>query len=145
MTTIAWRDGVLAADSTGDSGGVRVNITKIFPAGKGRWAAMAGDYALGIRYIRAFAKGETIDLSADEAKEFHVVIMNPDGTLLECEDGKTALPIEDRFYAIGSGRKCALAAMACGKSAIQAVRIAAQFDINTGGAVIHRRASKWKK
>jgi hypothetical protein len=37
--------------------------------------------------------------------------------------------------AIGSGMDFALAAMACGKTAAEAVEIAARFDPNTGGRV----------
>lgn len=40
------------------------------------------------------------------------------------------------FHAIGSGRDYALAAMACGKTAQQAVEIAMSFDNGTGGESI---------
>ena len=42
---------------------------------------------------------------------------------------------EAKYYAIGSGRLPALVAMRCGKSARQAVKIAMDFDKNTGGKV----------
>jgi len=45
------------------------------------------------------------------------------------------LPQERPFHAIGSGRDFALAAMACGKSAYDAVQIAIQFDNGSGGVI----------
>lgn len=44
-------------------------------------------------------------------------------------------PIVERCYAAGSGAHFAIAAMACGRSALEAVRIAARFDPGTGGRV----------
>lgn len=43
------------------------------------------------------------------------------------------------FFAIGSGKGEAIAAMHCGKNAIQAVQIAARIDSNTGGRVRYMR------
>lgn len=44
-------------------------------------------------------------------------------------------PVLESFCAVGSGAHYALTAMACGKNAVQAVRIAARFDPGTGGRV----------
>lgn len=44
-------------------------------------------------------------------------------------------PVIERCYAVGSGSHFALAAMACGKTAVEAVRLAARFDPGTGGRV----------
>jgi ATP-dependent protease HslVU (ClpYQ) peptidase subunit len=45
--------------------------------------------------------------------------------------------VQRKFFAIGSGRDFALAAMHCGKTAHQAVQIAAEFDNNTGYEMHH--------
>ena len=45
--------------------------------------------------------------------------------------------LDEDFWAAGSGRQAALAAMHCGKSAVEAVRIAARIDSFTGGRVVH--------
>ena len=42
---------------------------------------------------------------------------------------------EGGFYAIGSGRDFALAAMRMGADAKKAVKIASEFDIHTGGRI----------
>lgn len=41
------------------------------------------------------------------------------------------MPIEERFHAIGSGRDFAIAAMHLGRSAREAVELAARYDIYT--------------
>lgn len=40
-----------------------------------------------------------------------------------------------KTFAIGSGCKYAMAAMACGKTPAEAVKVAAKFDCFTGGPV----------
>ena len=44
-------------------------------------------------------------------------------------------PCSRPYHAIGSGRDFALAAMACGKSAYDAVKIAIDFDNGSGGEI----------
>ncbi len=44
--------------------------------------------------------------------------------------------ILEEYFAAGSGAKCALTAMDCGKSAIEAVRLAARRDPYTGGRIV---------
>lgn len=51
-------------------------------------------------------------------------------------------PIAEPFYAVGSGNHFAIAAMACGKTAPEAVRLAARFDSGTGGRVQSMRLIK---
>jgi ATP-dependent protease HslVU (ClpYQ) peptidase subunit len=48
------------------------------------------------------------------------------------EDGPIPETVEHGFWAFGSGRDFAIAAMACGKSAREAVEIACQFDTGCG-------------
>jgi hypothetical protein len=61
------------------------------------------------------------------------LILHPNGTV---ETGSTygiVHECNEPFYAIGSGTKCALAAMHCGKTAAEAVDIAKKIDPHTGG------------
>lgn len=53
-----------------------------------------------------------------------------------CLEADKMIPYEvAKSFAIGSGAKYAMAAMACGKTPAEAVRVAAKFDPFTGGAV----------
>ncbi len=45
------------------------------------------------------------------------------------------VPVLNPFHASGSGAQFALAAMDCGRTAVQAVRLAARWDAETGGPV----------
>lgn len=45
------------------------------------------------------------------------------------------LPCCRAYHAVGSGRDFALAAMACGKAATEAVEIAIEFDNGSGGTI----------
>jgi len=47
--------------------------------------------------------------------------------------------LKDKFAAVGSGSQAALAAMHCGKSPKDSVRIAAKIDPATGGRIINKR------
>jgi hypothetical protein len=64
-----------------------------------------------------------------------LIVVKPDGSIYEYETLPVAQQVEDTKMAWGSGRLAALAAMACGTSAVAAVEIAAQFDIWTGSGV----------
>lgn len=47
----------------------------------------------------------------------------------------------NKFYAIGSGMQYATAAMDCGKTPLEAVKVASKFDRNTGMGYTHFEAS----
>jgi hypothetical protein len=57
--------------------------------------------------------------------------------LLSFSAGKrpTFMPILERFWSVGSGRDFALAAMALGKTAKEAIELAHMFDASTGDKV----------
>lgn len=61
----------------------------------------------------------------------NVVVLNEDGIYYYAGCGYPTL-IDERFFAVGSGALAALAAMSCGKSPMEAVRIACKFDKNSG-------------
>lgn len=53
-----------------------------------------------------------------------------------CLEADKMIPYKvSKTFAIGSGCKFAMAAMACGKTPAEAVRIASKLDVYTGGAV----------
>jgi hypothetical protein len=53
-----------------------------------------------------------------------------------CLEADKMIPYKvSKTFAIGSGCKFAMAAMACGKTPAEAVKIAAKLDPSTGGAV----------
>jgi len=147
MTTIAYRDGVLAADSQvtyGEDGGARVHTCKkLFrkkvTQGKKTFdviIATAGESSPGMVFVDWYGSGKPIpDLFIHIGGDFTCLVLSPQG-LFEYDIYCRGEEILDDFYAIGSGAKAALAAMHCGKSALESVRIAARIDPYTGGRFV---------
>lgn len=132
MTTIAYRDGVLAADSLVTLGGTKVH-------GSYQKIRRIGDYLIGtagsVAACQAFVEwlksGD--DAHAPPKGEYGALIVDPRGRVREIENGSVLpAPRGAKFFALGSGGPFALAAMYAGASATEAVKIAAKIDTNTG-------------
>lgn len=147
MTTIAYRDGILAADSrlTVDHGsGARKHFCKklfrkTITEGKKKFdviIATAGESSPGMVFVDWYGSGKPVpDLFLHIGGDFLCLVLRPDG-LFEYDVYCRGEEIHEDFYAIGSGSMAALAAMHCGKSALDAVRIAARIDTYTGGRIV---------
>lgn len=135
MTTIAYRAGVLAADTQMSYSDTPVVVPDLKLFISGRYAvAVSGD----CRYIPTIKRWfENHDCSSEHAPErmwddtFDILAMDVEGNAYTLfGDELYILPTE--FFAIGSGRLLALGAMAEGASAARAVEIAAKHDVYTG-------------
>lgn len=146
MTTIAFRDGIIAADSRetweSDAGGASMGTCeKLFVKRVGRRDVVigtaGGSYA-GMVFVDWFGSGGAIPeiLShLDLAEDFDALVIDR-GEAYTANHLCRLVKTTDRFVALGSGRKAALAAMYCGKSAKDAVAIAAKVDPYTGGRIV---------
>lgn len=138
MTTIAYRDGMLAADTAMCQGGVMMgHLVKIHRRGDGHMVGAAGDASYNARFSKWFLEGEKGP--PPEAKEGpdwldRGVIFRRDGSLHVFEP-RGDFRCSDEFYALGSGKEAALGAMFAGATAENAVRAAIRFDPHTGGDV----------
>jgi len=153
MTTIAYRDGILAADSRvthGEDGSARTHtckklFRKTITQGKKTFEvviATAGESSPGMVFVDWYGTGKPIpDIFLHLGGDFTCLVLTPQG-LFEYDVYCRAEEVLDDFYAIGSGAKVALGAMACGKSAIEAVRIAARYDPYTGGRIVSETLEK---
>lgn len=74
-------------------------------------------------------------------EESELLLLSPQGTLFHVEDG-IPIPVPDPFTAIGTGSGAALAAMHCGRSPKEAVKIASKVDPFTGGRIVTRALLK---
>ncbi|HBP4991375.1 TPA: proteasome subunit beta [Pseudomonas aeruginosa] len=135
MTTIAYKDGVIAYDSRITRGNL---ITD-------------DDYDKCIERdgVKFFLSGPTCDYDTLVGAYFgalpsgkvcaFAIVLDADRLMLIAVDDDTGLwrsPIQaDRPYAIGSGAPYAFAAMDMGASAEMAVEMAARRDTSTGGKV----------
>lgn len=135
MTTIAWDGTTLAADRRISGCGGVLNTTKIIRAPDGRLIGASGKASAceALRQWLLTKEGEPPVPLKDEAWG-DLIEIEPDGTVyLWGEWGR--FPVLDDEVAIGSGHQFARAAMACGKSAAEAIEIAALFDECTGSEV----------
>lgn len=138
MTTVVVRDGVMAADSLATLGGdwrLPGKETKIRRLRDGSLVGMAGDTAL-VNALLDWEDNPTF-FDAPEAKEnCEVLILAPDGTIwTRYSPSMSKHRIHAPFYAIGSGRVPALAALHMGASAERAVEVAIELDTGSGGPV----------
>lgn len=134
MTTVAWDGMTLAADTlavTCES--IRTYCQKVFRLPDGRLFGSAGGLSDGIA-VRDWLSGDR-DQKPD-VEDFTGLLVELDGRAYKLEDDLTPMPITEPIYrAIGSGAHLAMAAMHLGHTAKQAVGLAREMDVYTGGEI----------
>jgi ATP-dependent protease HslVU (ClpYQ) peptidase subunit len=133
MTTIAYRSGVMAADTRETDDGLILPTCdeKIIQLPNGGLIGAAGASEQCIALMEHSARGLRANIELDDCEGLRV---QPDGTI-EVYEGKLWRPVKAPFYAIGSGREIALTAMMMKASAKKAVEIACKLDAYTHGPV----------
>ena len=141
MTTIAYRDGVLAADTLVTEQGRICGHTKKIRVHKGvLWGTTGCLIHQGQfdSWMLSGMRGAPPSMKT-EANATSSAILIADQHLLTFDDhGWDAMPLPE-FYAVGSGGPIALGAMAAGASAAEAVACAARFDVYSGGSITELR------
>lgn len=134
MTTCAWRAGAIAADRMLDGW---MNTGKLFRLKDGSVLTGAGNMDDIIEVAQWINGGCKEDAKpALDKNETDFLLVRPDGKAYWLtEPWLRQVEILDEFYAIGSGAKIALGAMAAGASAKRAVEIACRYDEGTGKGV----------
>lgn len=142
MTTITYRDGVLAADSLATMGDTKAHghYQKIRRIGD-HLVGAAGSVADSQHFVDWLKHG---DENVPPPKgNYSALIIDPRGRVREIENGSVLpVPRGAKFFAVGSGAPFALAAMYAGASAAEAVKIAAKIDTATGLPVKTLKLSK---
>lgn len=138
MTVIAWDGKTLAADKQSSYGSLPAITTKVFRI-RNHLVAGSGDTARIIEMRKWFEDGaDPAKLPAfqtDEAKFVDLMVVDPAGGLMVYSNGPLPSFIQNQFWATGSGRDFAIAAMHCGKTAREAVEIASLFCTGCGQGV----------
>lgn len=136
MTTIAYRDGVLASDTRSIRGDTidPDHMDKIFQSKDGRLFAVTGDKAETetlVNWLRnPKRKGERPQLNENS----RVIEINK--TRMTIYEGRGEFTKRlSKFNSWGSGCQAALGAMEHGASACEAVKTAMKYDYGTGGKV----------
>lgn len=160
MTTIVYRDGIMAADSRVVKGAEGVpeaimpeRAVKLFRLADGTVAGISGDFEAALRWFDAAKAGGLasvvgIDIGANTS----ILTATPgedDGVggqalRMWMHAGSYLLghPAMVGFYAMGSGKAAALGALYAGADALAAVQIAARIDPYTGGEIMTMRVDE---
>jgi ATP-dependent protease HslVU (ClpYQ) peptidase subunit len=138
MTVIAWDGYTLAADKRETNGSLIRTTTKIFRI-HSCLVGYAGEATFGEQMIAWFQAGEKAEDFPKEQRDkddwVPLLVIRENGKIHKYERTLYPLKYQDKQFAIGSGRDFALAAMACGKTASEAVEVASMFDSNCGDGV----------
>lgn len=137
MTTIAYRDGVLAADTAVCQGGLMLgSMIKIVRGKNGDLAGSVGDAVFNWAFSTWFLGGE--EGPAPEAKQedsFDRGVIFRKSGLIDLFEPRGWFQASAPYFAFGSGREVALGAMFAGADAAVAVEAAIEFDPHSGGTV----------
>jgi hypothetical protein len=138
MTTIAYRDGVLATDSRAGSWTMEGHAVKGHRFGRCLVAA-AGSAAHAQAFYEWVRTGMVGDapMGNPDKDDYNATgfIFMPCGRIVKFQPGCPPLTLTAPFYAYGSGGYVALGAMEAGATAEQAVMAAAKWDAGTGGPI----------
>jgi ATP-dependent protease HslVU (ClpYQ) peptidase subunit len=142
MTTIAWKGRTLAADTQLTyEDNTKAFCRKIHDLGAGHIVAIAGSVDAEYYFKKWLIAGAKIDSWGNMVIEFlkkpkfEAIYIDKNNQKWYYTDGPAPMLIEHKFAAIGSGRSLALAGMHMGLSAMDAVLLAGDIDINTNKIV----------
>lgn len=144
MTTIAWDGTTLATDRLAVYGTTKRRVRKLFISSGFLYGAsgMLADAYIAAEWLAAGADPDVGGMFS-EAGCYGIAVNRKTGAAFTVEGARPRLiPLYGKAWATGSGQDFANAAMALGKSAVEAVKLAARFDVYTGGGV---DSVKWRQ
>ena len=131
MTTIVYRDGVLAGDTMTVHGNTYEGDTrKVDRTEDGILYGAGGRLHDCERFKRWVQGGMQGDLEVRD-ESFQGIVIKPDGKVTLYDEGSFPIDITAPFYAIGTGKDLALGAMCVGANALQAMAVAMKMDVCT--------------
>ncbi len=129
MTTIAWDGKSMVADTRCTSSGMPYRVLKCCVLPNGSLFGGAGTMS-AFESVRAWLSENAERPSS--LKDFTGMLIDGNRRIWLMDETTVRYEILQEFYAIGSGRDFAIAAMALGNTALAAVELAARFDVWTG-------------
>lgn len=147
MTTIAYREGVLCADTSVHDRDTYVGAMDKIVKRKsdGKLAGAAGAMEDVVAFLDWFMRGSRGSLSVSKTGNFEGLVVHGKGEVEWFGANGRSKPIllaDFPFTAIGSGFKVAMGAMAHGASAQDAIKIACQLDVYTREPITTLRYGK---
>lgn len=148
MTTIAFRDEIMAADSRCVEEGIGITTgQKLYfvptrrPNRRAAVHLVAGagwhpSILLFLDWYKSQDKELATRLHACVGDKSFEAMVWTGKRLFSCDESLMLDEVTENYYALGSGAAHAITALDCGKSAVEAVRLAARRDVNTGGRIV---------
>lgn len=139
MTIIVWDGKTLAADRLAVCGTLQRTMTKIHRHGDLLFGGAGVRTTL--EAMRAWIMdGCILDKfppipKVEDAGSHSFWVINRNGTVVKFEDSPYPLKYDDPVFAEGTGRDFAYGALAMGADAVEAVKVACQYDIYCGGGI----------
>ena len=140
MTVVAFREGVMAADTRLSDFNSACRATKLVRLPDGGVAGGCGLWAAAYAGLKWLADGGSADGSEGKAllpdiDGATILIARPDGSLWLLESRFPAYPLIDKTAVIGCGAEAAKLALALGRSAAESVALVTKQDILCGGPI----------
>ena len=146
MTTVCYRDGILAADSAVTDGKTAVGTTKKFAVlDDGGVVTSVGGLSHEPTFFAWAKKGFPADDRPKLTDNFEGAHIAPDGKITWYSDDLEPYHFDHgEYWALGSGFQVALGALAAGATAEEACKIACKHDIYSSEPVNCHRVAAWK-
>ncbi len=147
MTTIAYRDGILAVDRMATFGDIKESTDHKLEVFRRPYSAVAiaGTLALGIAFFDWCREGRQgkfeLDPWTNPDKEYVTALIvtriNASNCKVEYHTGNQSIEWpSDRYRAIGNGAEFAMGAMHHGATAVEAVQAAIEHSVYSGYGVV---------
>lgn len=133
MTTVAYRDGVMACDTRMTGGFISTVDTKVI-TGPDALVGFCGD-PIAAYEAAVWLAGETRERPSCSNKDDILFLVYRRNGLFLVDGELRELPLKGKYHAIGSGEQAAMVAMHMGATAKEAVKMAIRVDENSGGTV----------
>lgn len=138
MSVIAWDGHTLAADKRASNGSFFYTTRKILRV-RDCLLGFTGDQCFGEQMVRWWMEGaQEKDFPESQRSPDDwagLLVIAPGPAIFKYERTPFPILVRDRQFAVGSGRDFAMAAMACGRTAAEAVEIACRFDSGCGNGI----------
>jgi hypothetical protein len=135
MTTIAWDGHTLASDRQSTWGGTATKTRKIFRAKHPDGRSVIYGCSGITHECQAFTRWIDGEISQPDLTDLIILSIDQNGRIWYASHTLLWARLHTKQWAIGSGCDYALGAMASGKTAAEAIRIASRLDVNTGFGV----------
>lgn len=142
MTTIVYRDGVMAADSRAYAGNKQPLgfKAKIHRFADGSLFGASSSKVGQCDKLRKMVEERGIEAAFDKEIAAQGMLVRPNGDVFYFNDQDAwSGPITTDYAAIGSGEEYAMGALKMGADAIKAVEIAIECDVWTDGPIMALR------